>query len=213
ERPATVEEQRLLSRWSSWGAVPEIFDEAREEWARDRAQLGGRLGEQGWAAARRTTLNAHYTHPQIVAAMWELTVQLGFEHGRVLEPGCGAGVFIGLAPVGAEMTGVELDNTTAAIAQRLYPHAQIHAGSFAAGTRMADGSFDLTIGNGPFGDGRLHDPRHNPGQHSIHNHFILKSLALTRPGGLGALASKPLTPRASHPRRAGGVQRAGGPRG
>ncbi len=199
ERPATVEEQRLLSRWSSWGAVPEIFDEAREEWARDRAQLRGRLGEQGWAAARRTTLNAHYTHPQIVAAMWELTVQLGFEHGRVLEPGCGAGVFIGLAPVGAEMTGVELDNTTAAIAQRLYPHAQIHAGSFAAGTRMADGSFDLTIGNVPFGDVRLHDPRHNPGQHSIHNHFILKSLALTRPSGLVVVLSSHYTLDAANP--------------
>src|ERR1019366_4217894 len=194
ERPATVEEQRLLSRWSSWGAVPEIFDEAREEWARDRAQLRGRLGEQGWAAARRTTLNAHYTHPQIVAAMWELTVQLCFEHGRVLEPGCGAGVFIGLAPVGAEMTGVELDNTTAAIAQRLYPHAQIHAGSFAAGTRMADGSFDLTIGNVPFGDVRLHDPRHNPGATPRPTTFSPTSRGRCRPPGASWWCGAATTP-------------------
>lgn len=199
ERPATVEEQRLLSRWSRWGAVPEIFDEAREEWAAQREQLRERLGEQGWATARRTTLNAHYTHPQIVAAMWELARQLGFQHGRVLEPGCGAGVFIGLAPAGAEMTGVELDDTTAAIAQALYPDAQIHARSFAAGTRMANGSFDLTIGNVPFGDVRLHDPRHNRGEHSIHNHFILKSLALTRPGGLVVVLSSHYTLDAANP--------------
>jgi N12 class adenine-specific DNA methylase len=116
--------------------------------------------------------------------MWDLARGLGFERGRVLEPGCGAGVFIGLAPEGAEVTGVELDDTTAAIAQALYPDARIHARSFAAGTRTPDGSFDLAIGNVPFGDVRLHDPEHNRGNHSIHNHFIIKSLALTRPGGL-----------------------------
>ena len=131
ERSASAVERETLAAWSSWGAVPEIFDETRAEWAGEREQLHELLGEQGYAAARRTTINAHYTHPAIARAMWALAGELGFEGGRVLEPGCGAGVFIGLAPVGAEMTGVELDDTTAAIAQELHPDARIVARSFA----------------------------------------------------------------------------------
>ncbi len=181
QRSASAVERETLAAWSSWGAVPEIFDEARAEWAPERAQLHELLGEQGYAGARRTTINAHYTHPAIARAMWELASELGFEGGRVLEPGCGAGVFIGLAPAGAEMTGVELDDTTAAIAQALHPDARIIARSFAQ--YQPRGTFDLTVGNVPFADVRLHDPVHNRQQHSIHNHFIVKSLALTRPGG------------------------------
>ena len=115
-------ERETLAAWSSWGAVPEIFDETRAEWAQERAQLHELLGEQGYAAARRTTINAHYTHPAIAAGdVGSSPRELGFEGGRVLEPGCGAGVFIGLAPAGAEMIGVELDDTTAAIAQAASP--------------------------------------------------------------------------------------------
>ncbi|XKH52865.1 hypothetical protein LG284_12845 [Citricoccus nitrophenolicus] len=106
---------------------------------------------------------------------------LGFEGGRVLEQGSGAGTFIGLAPEGATMTGVELDPITAGIAQALYPNADIRAESFAE-TRMPAGYFDAAVGNVPFAKTRLHDPRHNAGNHSMHNHFIIKSLALTRPG-------------------------------
>ncbi len=197
ERPATHVEREVLAAWSSWGAVPEIFDETRAEWAAERGQLHELLGEQGYAAARRTTINAHYTHPVIAGAMWELAGDLGFEGGRVLEPGCGGGVFIGLAPVGAEMTGVELDDTTAAIAQELHPDARIISRSFAQ--YQPRGMFDLAVGNVPFADVRLYDPVHNRQQHSIHNHFIVKSLALTRPGGLVIVLSSRYTLDAGNP--------------
>ncbi|MGO9954738.1 MAG: helicase-related protein [Solirubrobacteraceae bacterium] len=197
ERPATHVERETLAAWSSWGAVPEIFDETRAEWAQGREQLHELLGEQGYVAARRTTINAHYTHPAIARAMWALAAELGFEGGRVLEPGCGAGVFIGLAPVGAEMTGVELDVTTAAIAQQHHPDARIISRSFAQ--YQPRGTFDLTVGNVPFADVRLYDPVHNRQQHSIHNHFIVKSLALTRPGGLVIVLSSRYTLDAGNP--------------
>ena len=95
-----VEEQRTLAAWSGWGAVPGVFDEDRDEWAQARAELLELVGEDGYAAARRTTINAHYTDPAIVAAIWQLVQELGFDGGRVLEPGCGIGTFLGLAPAG-----------------------------------------------------------------------------------------------------------------
>jgi len=130
--------------------------------------------------------------------MWRLAGELGFSGGRVLEPGCGAGVFIGLAPAGAEMVGVELDDTTAAIAQELHPDARIIARSF-ADYRPRGAAFDLTVGNVPFADVRLHDPVHNRQQHSIHNHFIIKSLALTRPDGLAIVLTSRYTLDAGNP--------------
>ena len=183
----------MLARWGSWGAVPELFDEHREEWVSAREQLRGLLDDDAYAAARRTTINAHYTDPAIAREIWRLVQDLGFSAGRVLEPGCGAGVFLSLAPEGAQLTGVELDPTTAAIAAALNPHADIRAESFAA-TRLPDGSFDATVGNVPFADVRLHDPRHNSGQHSLHNHFIVKSLSLTRTRRPGRGADEPLHP-------------------
>ena len=125
---------------------------------------------------------------------------LGVARGRALEPGCGAGVFIGLAPEGMEMVGVELDGTTATIAQELYPDARIINRSFAENSRrLTAGSFDLTIGNVPFGKVSLYDPKYNRAGHSIHNHFIVKSLALTRPGGLAVLLSSRYTLDAANP--------------
>ena len=121
ERDATDTECAQLARWSGWGAVAELFDEQRQEWQHDREQLRALVGEDGYAQARRTTINAHYTHPAIAAAMWQLAGELGFAGGEVIEPGCGAGVFIGLAPKDARMVGVELDATTAQIAEQLYP--------------------------------------------------------------------------------------------
>ncbi len=177
----------MLAAWSGWGAVPQVFDEQREEWALAREQLRELAGEHGYEAARRTTINAHYTDPRIAAAIWHAVESLGFAGGRVLEPGCGAGIFLGLAPAGAELVGVELDPTTAQIARALYPDADIRTESFAA-TRLPDGYFDLAIGNVPFADVRLHDPRHNPAAHSLHNHFILKSLAPDPPGRAGRSA-------------------------
>ncbi len=198
QRQASREEQQLLARWSGWGAVAEIFDEQRSGWAREREQLRELLDERAYAAARRTTINAHYTDPTYVQAIWRAVQDLGFQDGLVLEPGAGAGTFIGLAPPGAQMTGVELDPTTAAIAQALYPDATIRAESFAQSPYRA-GHFDAVVGNVPFADVRLHDPRHNRGGHSLHNHCIIKSLALTRPGGIVAVLSSRYTLDAQNP--------------
>ncbi len=150
-RPATVGEQQILARWSSWGAIPQIFDEDRDDWRPAREQLRQRLTAEEYTAARRTTINAHYTDPMIVTRMWEAVGRLGFDGGRVLEPGCGAGTFIGMAPPGVQMTGVELDPTTARIARALYPQAEIRAESFAV-TRLPRGHFDAAVGNVPFAE-------------------------------------------------------------
>lgn len=200
ERAATVAERATLARWGSWGAsgVAEIFDESRLEYEAERAELRELLDEAEYAAARRTVINAHYTDPAIAAEVWGALQGLGFEGGRVLEPGSGAGTFIGLAPEGTQMTGVELDPVTTAISQALYPEASIRAESF-ADTRMPGGAFDAAVGNVPFSRNSLHDPRHNAAGHSMHNHFILKSLALTRPGGVVGVISSAFTLDAQNP--------------
>jgi N12 class adenine-specific DNA methylase/SAM-dependent methyltransferase len=177
-------EREMLMRWAGWGAVPELFDVEVARYSAQREQLLRLLGPDGYAAARRSTINAHYTHPLIADAMWRLAEGLGFPGGRVLEPGCGPGVFLARAPEGLSLTGVEVDPTTAAVAQTLYPHAAICTGSFAEVNGLADATFDLVIGNVPFGDVVLYDPAHNKGKHSIHNHFLIKSLMLLRACGL-----------------------------
>ncbi len=197
-RRAGAEEQAVLARWSSWGAIPAVFDPAREDWADQRAQLRDLLDDTAWDAARRTTINAHFTDAGIARAMWDAVSDLGVTGGRVLEPGCGAGVFIGLAPEGTRMVGVELDPTTAGITRQLYPNASIRTESF-ADTRLPEGGFDAVVGNVPFSDVTLYDPVHNRGRHSMHNHFIIKALALTRPGGVVAVLSSAFTMDAADP--------------
>jgi SAM-dependent methyltransferase len=198
QRPATSEEQRVLARWSGWGAVPEVFDDSHTNFAQAREQLSDLLTSEELAAAARSTLNAHYTDAALVQAMWAAASRLGFDGGQVLEPGCGSGNFIGFAPPTAQVTGVELEPVTAGITAALYPTARIISGSFAT-TRLPEGSFDLVIGNVPFGNATLHDPRHNRSGHSIHNHFIVKSLALTRPGGLVMVLTSRYTMDARNP--------------
>lgn len=200
ERDATEAERIILARWGSWGAsgVAEIFDESRTEYEAERAELRELLNETEYAAARRTVINAHYTDPAIATEVWGALTGLGFAGGRVLEPGSGAGTFIGLAPQEAQMTGVELDPVTAAISQAIYPDATIRTESF-ADTRMPGGTFDAAVGNVPFSKNSLHDPRHNAAGHSMHNHFILKSLALTRPGGVVGVISSAFTLDAQNP--------------
>lgn len=183
DRPATDAEREILGGWWGWGAVPQIFDPGREALEAERAELRELLSESEWRAASRSTLNAHYTDPRVREPMWRLAAELGFAGGEVLEPGCGAGGFFDSGPDGPRYVGVELDPITADIARRRHPEAEIHTESFAE-TRLPDGHFDLVIGNVPFGNYVLHDPTHNPGRHSIHNHFLLKSLHLTKPGGL-----------------------------
>ena len=191
-RAATETEQTTLARWASWGAVPEVFDESNPRFAAARNELRTLLSETEWAAARRTTINAHYTSAEVAQAVWSAVGDLGFAGGTVLEPGCGSGNFIGFAPPECSITGVELDPVTAGIAAELYPSATIRAESF-ADTALPDGDLDLVIGNVPFGKITLHDPDHNAGRHSIHNHFIIKSLDLTRPGGLVAVVTSRFT--------------------
>jgi N12 class adenine-specific DNA methylase len=188
----------VLARWSGWGAVPEVFDDRRAEFAWAREQLAVLLSPAELAAARRNTLNAHYTDAALVQPMWRTVRALGFDRGRVLEPGCGSGNFLAFAPGGAQVTGIELDPVTAGIAGLLYPGAEIRAESF-AGSRDAEGSYDLAIGNVPFGNMVLHDRRHNPAGHSIHNHFIVKALHLVRPGGLVAVLTSRFTMDARNP--------------
>jgi SAM-dependent methyltransferase len=188
----------VLAHWSGWGAVPEVFDDRHVDlaWARD--QLREMLSPDELAAASRSTLNAHYTDAALVQPMWAAAERLGFAGGLVLEPGCGSGNFIGFAPPAARLTGVELEPVTAAIAVALYPAARILPGSI-ADVRLPDGSFDLAIGNVPFGRLTLLDHRHNRSGHAIHNHFIVKSLHLTRPGGLVLVLTSRYTMDARNP--------------
>jgi len=198
-RPPTAAEQDVLARWSGWGAVPQIFEPHREDWVADNTELRGLLTEAEYRSASANTLNAHYTDPAIVAALWASVEEAGFTGGRVLEPGCGVGTFIGLAPPAATMVGVELDLITARISAHLYPSAQIRQEGFEK-TRVPENSFTATVGNVPFGGFALHDPAHNPANHNIHNHFLLKSVALTAPGGYVAAISSHFTLDAANPK-------------
>lgn len=186
-RPAGPAERESLAAWTGWGAIPEVFDPAAAGWAAAaRGELAWLLDDAGRAAAARSTLNAHYTDPQVAAAMWEAATQLGFTGGEAFEPGCGPGLLIATAPATAHMTGVELDPATAAIAALISPDADIRAESLAA-VNLPAGYFDLAIGNVPFGDYQM--PEADPvvpgaGRHAIHNHAIIKALHLLRPGGI-----------------------------
>lgn len=189
-RPATPVEQRVLAAWSGWGAVPQVFDPRNENLTKERDTLTELLDRYQYRQAEASILNAHYTDPAIAAVVWEALGWAGFSGGRVLEPGCGSGTFIAHAPETAVMVGVESDATTAAIAAQLYPSAQIRHEGFEI-TRVPENSFAAAIGNVPFGRYAVTDPAHNPARHSIHNHFIIKALALTAPGGyVPALTSR-----------------------
>ncbi|MGI5122754.1 DEAD/DEAH box helicase family protein [Marinactinospora thermotolerans] len=196
--PATADEQKVLARWSGWGAVPQVFDNDNPDFAIERAELRELLSITEYRAAARTTLNAHYTDAALVSAIWDGMRELGFSGGNVLEPGCGSGNFIGFAPtdtpVPTRMIGVELDPITAGIAAHLYPepHAQILNESF-GDTLIPVGEMDAAVGNVPFGDYRVYDPAHNPDRFSIHNHFINKSLDAVRPGGVVAMITSRFT--------------------
>lgn len=191
-RYATSDEQHVLARWSSWGAVPQIFEEHREEWSTERAELKSLLSAEEYAQASVTTINAHYTDPAVVQAVWDTLETAGFDGGAVLEPGCGVGNFIGLAPGTARMAGVELDSTTAAVASFLYPSAHVRAEGFEQ-TTMPEGAVSAVVGNVPFGDFVVHDARYNTSRLSIHNYFIAKSLRLCAPGGYVAVLTSTYT--------------------
>ena len=194
---ATPGQQARLAAWSGWGGLSSMFDDTKEDWADLRHQLRDRLSEDDWKAARAGVLNAHYTHPAYVQAIWEALAAMGLSSGHVLDPGCGSGAFVGLAPDGVAMTGVELDPTTARVAAALYPSAKIRNEGYE--TTPTARLYDGAVGNVPFGDIRLHDPAGNPGHHTIHNHFIVKALSQTKPGGLVAVLTSRYTLDSSNP--------------
>lgn len=187
-----------MARWGGWGALWQVFDEDKQEWTTERDQLKELLSDAEYKTARLTTINAHFTDPALVGPIWRAVERLGLSSGRVLEPGCGAGTFIGMAPPGVILTGVEFDPLTAAVAAGLYPSADIRAESFAA-TRFPTGYFDGAVGNAPFGDVVLHDPRYNQARLSLHNYFVVKSLELVRPGGVVAFLTSRYTMDAVNP--------------
>lgn len=211
----TAEEQAALARWSGWGALklvfaarpqdpgPEADRETRRAGARwlalepVRAQVRSLLSDTEWADARRNLLNAHYTDAGLVEAVWDGVRRMGFDGGHVLEPTSGSGNYIGLAPqdtaVPIRMTGVEVEANTAAISRHLYPDADIITAPF-EDVHLPDGAFDAVVGNIPFGRYSRYDKVHNADLAlSIHDHFVLKSLAATRPGGIVALITSRFT--------------------
>ena len=195
-RDVSVADRDVLAQWTGWGAAAKLFDTADTTLAAARERLARFFDDEAWAAAKRSILNAHFTDPAITTAMWSLVEATGFDGGRVLEPGCGTGLFIGTAPPlvreASLFVGVELEPVTAKVASLLYPEADVRSMGF-ENVRDVDGSFDAAIGNVPFGKYPLFDPLHNPDGLSIHNHFLAKSLALTKPGGVVAMVTSRYT--------------------
>jgi N12 class adenine-specific DNA methylase len=194
-RNATPDEQETLSRYIGWGGLPQAFDSEAKGWESEYLELNALLTPEEFASARASTLNAHYTSPTIIKAMWEAVERLGFKSGNVLEPSMGVGNFYGLLPDAlrqSKLYGVELDSVTARIAKQLYPNADIRATGFEK-VGFSDSFFDIAIGNVPFGAYDVLDKRYEKLRFSIHNYFFAKSLDLVRPGGVVAFITSKFT--------------------
>ena len=188
-RIATPEEQQILSGYTGWGAIPQAFDSNNSDWKNEYENLKTVLNDAEYSDARRSTLNAHYTSPVVINAIYEGLANLGFEKGRVLEPAMGIGNFFGVMPEnmrGSELHGVELDDLTGRIAKQLYPDADIQIKGFEK-TAFANNSFDVVIGNVPFGNYKVNDKDYNKNKFLIHDYFIAKSLDKVHSGGLVAV--------------------------
>ncbi len=186
-REATDAEKRLLVRYVGWGGLPQVFDPYNDEWKEQRERLEQLLTPEELDSARATTLNAHYTAPVVIRAMYAALQRLGFEHGRVLEPALGLGHFIGLMPDAMHgrslITGIEIDSVTARLAKTLYPDADIRHQPFEE-SKLADGFYDVAISNVPFGSYVPYDPRFKGWGFLIHDYFFAATLDKVRPGGL-----------------------------
>ncbi|NOS68610.1 MAG: DEAD/DEAH box helicase family protein, partial [Verrucomicrobia bacterium] len=186
-RPATEEEKAKLVKYVGWGALPQVFDEFNVLWLEQREALRKELTKEEYEFARSTTLNAHYTAPVVIGSMYQALARFGFQGGRILEPACGVGHFIGLVPEDilrrSTVTGIEIDPLTARIAKAVYPDSDIRGQPFEQ-SKLADGFYDLAISNVPFGDYTVHDPRWNNYKFPIHDYFFAASLDKVRPGGL-----------------------------
>ena len=192
-RTATPVEQAVLSGYTGWGAIPQAFDSDNKDWSNEYAQLKELLSDSEYADARRSTLNAHFTSPVIISAIYEGLSNIGFESGKILEPAMGIGNFFGAMPENmrnSELHGVELDSLTGRIAKQLYPDADIQIKGFEK-TKFGNDSFDLVVGNVPFGDYKVDDKDYNNHKFYIHDYFVAKSIDKVRPGGvLAVITSK-----------------------
>jgi hypothetical protein len=187
DRPATEKEKAALVKYVGWGAMPQVFDVDSTDWHKEQIQLSEILSDEEHRSARATTLNAHYTAPTVIGAMYRAAERFGFKGGRVLEPAFGIGHFVGLMPEDmlrrSTVTGIEIDPLTARIAKALYPDTDVRPQPFEQ-TKLADGFYDLAISNVPFGDYTVHDPRFNNYKFPIHDYFFAAALEKVRPGGL-----------------------------
>ena len=190
-RTATPVEQAVLSGYTGWGAIPNAFDPDNKDWSNEYAELKTLLTDEEFIDARRSTLNAHFTSPVIINAIYEGLANLGFEQGKILEPAMGIGNFFGMLPEamrGSELHGVELDDITGRIARQLYPGADIQIKGFEK-TKFENDSFDAVVGNVPFGDYKLSDKDYDKHKFYIHDYFVAKSIDKVRPGGIVAVVT------------------------
>ena len=190
-RLATPEEQEILSRYVGWGGLAQAFDPNNEKWAKEYAELKDLLTPEEYASARTTTVNAHYTSPTVIKAIYQAVENMDYQPGTVLEPSMGIGNFFGLLPesmAGASLHGVELDDLTGRIAKQLYQKADIAIDGF-ENTDHPDNYFDLAVGNVPFGEYGVHDRRYDRQNLLIHDYFITKTLDKVRPGGIVAFVT------------------------
>ena len=183
---ASPEQQEVLSRYVGWGGVPEAFDPSKTAWTKEYAELKELLTPEEYEAARASTLNAHYTSPMVIRAIYKAVEQMGFHSGNILEPSCGVGNFFGMLPESmseSKLYGVELDSITGRIARQLYPNARIEVNGFEK-TQYPDGVFDLAIGNVPFGNYRVSDRPYDRHNLLIHDYFFAKTIDKVRAGGI-----------------------------
>ncbi|MDR2771013.1 MAG: hypothetical protein LBB57_03130, partial [Clostridiales Family XIII bacterium] len=194
-RFATPEEQEVLSRYVGWGALQHAFDPDRAEWANEYAELKALLTPEEYESARATTLNAHYTSPAVIKAIYKAAENMGFRTGNVLEPSCGIGNFFGLLPesmADSKLFGVEIDSLTGRIARQLYQKNSVAVQGFEK-TELPDSFFDLAIGNVPFGGYGVSDKRYDKHKFHIHDYFFAKTLDKVRPGGIVAFVTSRFT--------------------
>ena len=187
-RSATPEEQEVMARYVGWGGLSDAFRDDKPEWAKEYAELKELLTDEEYRSAKGSTLNAHYTTPTVIKAMYGAIERMGFKTGNILEPACGVGNFLGLVPEalrGSKLYGVELDSITGRLAAQLYQNANITVSGFEK-TAFPDDFFDLAISNVPFGEYKVADRRYDKHNLLIHDYFFAKSLDKVRPGGLVA---------------------------
>ena len=193
-RGATAEEQQVLSQYVGWGGLADAFDPNKDGWAKEYTELKGLLSEDEYAAARSSTLNAHYTSPTVIRGIYDAVERMGFRSGNILEPSMGVGNFFGMLPdsmADSRLYGVELDSITGRIAKMLYPQADITVAGFETTDRRD--FYDLAVGNVPFGQYKVNDKAYNKLGFSIHNYFFAKAIDQVRPGGVVAFVTSRYT--------------------